>query len=161
VEVAEQTCTQGVGQVELFRVLLQELRAAHEQLLQAMAQMDAVTTGLGDRHQYIHARFAVSRASLARRMLWNRIFRTITPLVSQADAARLFELQSVDVALLHCSSLHVGRWTTHEVADCWLEYCQASRGIRSKMAVAIANEQRQLYPLLQRYVRQAPQRRCA
>jgi hypothetical protein len=146
----------------MFLSLLQDLRAAHEQLLEAMAQMDAAASGSEGRNNYAQARFHLSRASLARRMLWHRILRTIAPVVSAEDAAVLAELQTDDVALLHCSSQHVGRWTTERVEACWLEYCQASRAIRSKTAIAIGNEQRQLYPLLQRGARRwSPQRQCA
>jgi hypothetical protein len=149
--------TEGCEPLEAERLewQLHDLREAHVRLLAAMADLEGITrTALCD-HTYMHVRFRLSAASLARRRLWQEIFRTLEPMVDEADAVVLSELREGDLQMLRLSATHVGTWTGAAVEARWSEYSEASREIRSRMARAISKEQRLLYPLLVKYARAA------
>lgn len=131
-------------------MFLGDLQRAHKALLQSMSELDELTWGpLPTKARIIDARWSISRASLARRMLWSRIHAYLLDRVSREDAAVLRELQESDIALLRCSSEHVAKWTVDTVAEHWSAYCEASRAIRLKMKTAIEAEKCLLYPLLE------------
>lgn len=100
------------------------------------------------KERIIEARWNISRASLARRTLWNRIHAYLLVRATGAAAVDLRKLQEGDMLLLRSSTAHVSRWTIFAVMREWAAYCEASRAIRWKMKAAIAAEQRVLYPLL-------------
>lgn len=129
---------------------LRELKVAHTKLRSAMADLDVLTRGpIPEKEQVIDARWAISRASLARRTLWNQIYRHLSVRVSGEDARELQRLFENDMALLRCSSEHIGKWTITAVMNDWAGYCEASRAIRWKMQSAIGGEQRVLYPMIE------------
>lgn len=131
------------------RLLLTELREAHDRLLSAMASLDEITRGpLPSKEGIIDARWNISRASLARRTLWNRIHAYLLVRSTGAAAEDLRWLQEGDMLLLRSSTAHVSRWTVQSVMQEWPAYCEASRQIRAKMKAAISAEQRVIYPLL-------------
>ena len=133
----------------LLRSLLADYQFAHASLIQAMAELDALTRGsLPSRDRVIDARWSISRASLTRRTLWSR---TLTRLSSQASnelEGDLRRLQEIDMALLRASSEHVCKWPIEAVINDWSAYCAASRDIRRKMKAAIDEEKQVLYPAL-------------
>lgn len=130
--------------------LLAELRDAHELLLESMSALDKLTRGpLPSKAEVIDARWRISRRSLRRRGLWNRIFQHLSEQVSPIDLADLRRLREADMVLLSASSEHVSRWTIDAVMQEWPEYCGASRAIRWKMQAAVGAEKRLLYPMLQ------------
>lgn len=131
------------------RLLLTELREAHDRLLAAMAELDELTRGpVPAKARIIDARWNISRASLARRTLWNRIHAYLLVRATGAAAVDLHKLKEDDRALLRASTAHVSRWTVDSVMKEWAAYCEASAQIRWKMKAAIAAEQRVVYPLL-------------
>lgn len=139
---------------DLLAALNAELHDAHEALLIALAEMEAVTRDpAADRLRFSGARWRVSNASLARRTLWQRIRQKLAQCALGADARIVEELQQADAALLRASGEHVHTWTAAAVEARWGAYCLASREIRSKMKAAMVAEQRLLYPLLERYAR--------
>lgn len=134
---------------QLSASVLADLQEAHDVLLREMAALDQLTRGpLPSPHRIIHARWNISRASLTRRTLWNRIHAHLSLGASEETAAVLRQLRDSDMALLGASSAHEGTWTIEVVCRDWSIYCQASKAIRWKMAVAIGAEKRLLYPLL-------------
>ena len=145
------TDTTGAADAAKLQRQLSALRQAHERLLAAMADLDGLTkNGVVD-ESYIHIRFRLSAASLARRRLWQHIFRGLKPLVSGSDTDTLADLNTADLQLLRRSAEHVCTWSSQTVERRWREYAQASKLLRRDMAEAIGDEKRLLYPLLAKY----------
>lgn len=131
------------------KLLLVELQNAHQNLLIAIKDLDAVTRELLPiRDRIIDCRWKISRASLARRTLWNRIYEYLSDGRSELGNAELRRLQEGDRALLRSSSEHVSEWKIDVVIKDWPRYCAASNAIRWKMKAAIGMETRILYPML-------------
>lgn len=115
-----------------------------------MRELDKLTLGpLPPKEQIIDARWTISRASLARRSLWGRIYTHLSGRVSKEDEPDLRRLKDGDMALLRSSSEHVAKWYIEAIYRDWPSYCEASRAIRWKMKAAIGSEQRLLYPMLE------------
>lgn len=129
--------------------LLTQLEGAHYALLKAMSDLDKLTRGpLPAKAAVIDARWNISRASLARRTLWNRIHAHFFDCACQELAFDLRQLQEGDRDLLRASTEHVGKWRIETVMRDWSTYCEASRAIRWKMKAAIGAEKRVLYAAL-------------
>ena len=94
-------------------------------------------------------RWSLSKASLARRMLWGKILTALSPGLSTDQTVALRRLQEWDINLLRASTHHVSKWTTEAVLANWSGYCAASRSIRRKMAANVDAEKVILYPILQ------------
>ena len=131
-------------------LLLNDLRAAHQTLLAAMAVVENLTAqGQAERRSYTNARWRISQCSLARRTLWMQIFRHLLPRVNTKAASDLAMLQSADEELQRDSSSHVATWHLARIETDWESYCEASRAVRSRMSVCIEAEKRILYPILE------------
>lgn len=129
--------------------LLMQLERAHDALLKAMSDLDKLTRGpLPAKAAVIDARWNISRASLARRTLWNRIHAHLFARACQELAFDLDQLQEGDRVLLRASTEHVGKWRIETVMQDWPTYCEASKAIRWKMKAAIGAEKRVLYQAL-------------
>lgn len=140
--------------------LLAELRQAHESVFRAMEELDRLTHGEVPSREFLSdARWKLSKASMARRILWGRILAHLAPLVDRDAQTNLRRLQQLDFDMLRASSAHVGTWTIEAASVRWRGYCEASRDIRRKMAAGIAQEKRVLYPIMQA-LRVDEQRTC-
>lgn len=129
--------------------LLEDLRAAHENLTCAIGELAHLTKGpVPAKETLDKVRWKLSRASLSRRMLWTRIHCDLAPGSSEEMKLKLRQLQEADMRLLRHSTEHVATWTTDRIVNDWPGYCLASQHMRSKMKEAIAAERRTLYPLL-------------
>jgi hypothetical protein len=129
--------------------LLAELRQAHELLLDAMGEVDNLTRGqVPAKAALTRVRWNLSKASLARRMLWGKILTSLLPALSPERTAALRRLQEGDISLLRASTHHVSKWTTEAALANWAGYCAASRSIRRKMAAGMDAERRILCPML-------------
>lgn len=130
--------------------LLVELRNAHQNLLAAMDAMNGVTReSQPDRARYANARWRISQASLARRTLWNKIYRHLLPRVSSQEAVDLEHLRTADHEMLRHSANHIATWIKARIEADWEGYCEASRAIRWRMKSCLREEQRILYSLLE------------
>ena len=129
--------------------LLTELQAAHTTLLQAMSDLDVLSKGpLPTKERIIHARWNISRASLARRTVWSEVYVFLSIRPPKDTLSDLRQLHASDTALLRSSSNHVFSWKIEAVMHDWPGYCAASEAIRWKMKAAIGAEMRLLYPIL-------------
>jgi hypothetical protein len=129
--------------------LLDELKAAHANLLRAIEEIDQLTRGpVPSRELLDSIRWRLSKASLSRRLLWGKILCVLSPIVGESIRAELRHLQETDIQLLRDSTQHVAKWTTENIIDDWPAYCRASERMRSKMGDAVAEEKRTLYPIL-------------
>lgn len=150
------------AQANVFATLLDELQDAHDALVRALEEIEAVTREpAANRERFSSARWRLSNASLARRVLWQRIRRSMADCALGADARTLAELHETDRALLRDSAEHVRTWTAAAIEARWDGYCAASRDIRWKMQAAISAERRLLYPLLERFSRSANRLKAA
>ena len=130
--------------------MLAELQQAHGVLLGAMDAVDILTRGLvPDKDTLTAKRWNLSKASLARRMLWGKILTGLSPGLSANRTDALRRLQDWDINLLRASTHHVAKWTTEAVLANWSGYCAASRSIRRKMAANLDAEKMILCPILE------------
>ena len=135
-------------------VLLAELQGTHRDLLEQMANMEAITSERDyDVARLATGRWKISQASLARRTLANRICEYLLRRCEPAEARALKDLQATDRALLRVSAEHVGHWRAAQIAEDWRGYCCASRAVRSRMHAHVAVEQKVLYGILERAIR--------
>lgn len=123
-----------------------------------MAELDELTRGdVPPRSLVIDARWNISRASLARRLLWSTIYAQLSNRASNEDSINLRLLREGDMALLRASAEHVSKWQIDPVMENWPAYCVASKAIRWKMKAAIGAEKRILYPMLEVATRRTAQ----
>jgi hypothetical protein len=131
---------------------LNELKQAHADLLGSIDELARLTQGpVPDKQQLIEVRWAVSAASLARRLLWGRILAILSRRTPPSVARDLQALQEIDIKLIRASVNHVGRWTADAVIQDWPGYCRASEHMREMMIEAVAAEKRLLYPILEAF----------
>lgn len=129
------------------------LREAHAALIGAIEELAQLTSGpLPGREVLVDVRWAVSQASLARRLLWGQIHALLARRVEARFGRDLRRLQEADVELIRASAKHVGRWTIDAIVEDWEGYCQASELMRSQMLDAVAGEMRLLCPILESLV---------
>ena len=132
--------------------LLAELQAAHHELLACVLLMERITAAAApDPVQLTSARFKISQASLARRMVWRRIQDFLLCKVRGGDRATLRDLTQRDLEQFQRSTLHVAKWPRAAVIADWPGYQAASRLIRGRILITVRAEQEFLYPLLYRY----------
>ena len=130
--------------------MLSDLRAAHNQLLICVSEMEHVTSELEPNPlRYTGARLRISQASLARRGLVHRIIKHLSRVVSSADAHALQALEATDAQNARQSTTHVSRWTVDAIQADWAGYQKGSLEIRTRIKEGIKAEQQVLYPLLQ------------
>lgn len=131
------------------RPFLEQLENAHRELIGAMENLGRLTRDdEPDIEQLSEARWKISSASLARRMLWGRILSWLLPRVQPEQSAQLQRLQHADGELLSASTKHVARWTSPTILADWPGYRSASRDMRWKMIAAIEMEKKILRPML-------------
>lgn len=134
--------------------LLAELQKAHRELLEQIANMEAVTGEPSyDCEKLANARWKISQASLARRTLAARICDYLMPRCDASQIAAIRSLQEADRNLLRTSAAHVGLWRTNLTEQDWRGYCRASRDVRRRMRAHIMLEQRILYGILEHATR--------
>lgn len=129
--------------------LLGELKQAHSRLLRAIGELDRIGGGPPPSEEVlVDARLAVSRASLARRLLWGRILARLAPIVRGRSEADLRLIQEADIRLLKASVNHIAAWKPGEAIANWRVYAAAEAGLLEKMVGVVALEKGLLYPLL-------------
>jgi hypothetical protein len=129
---------------------LNSLKTAHSNLVSAIEALAKLTRGpLPKKDLLIEVRWAVSEASLVRRLLWGRIHAYLSQHGVEGVEDDLRHLQEVDSRLIRSSAEHVGRWSADAVMSDWPGYCQASERMRSKLIEAADEEKRLLYPILE------------
>jgi hypothetical protein len=129
--------------------LLSELKQLHSRLLAAIEALDRLNCGPPPpEEELVHARLAVSRPSLARRLLWGRILAALAPLVRGGQEADLRLIQKADIRLLRASVNHIAVWKPADAIANWRLYAAAESGILQKIVGVVALEQRLLYPML-------------
>ena len=129
--------------------LLEELQAAHTDLLAAIIEMEKVTRlPTAEMASFTRARWQISRASLVRRALWGTIYNALSGVLAERDRKNLGRLDIDDRTLLRASAAHISQWTTAAAVERWEEYCAASQQIRWRMKAGIGAERRIVYPLL-------------
>jgi len=133
------------------RILLVQLKGAHEELGWAIEHVDQLTSGPQPKDDAIaNARWRISQASLRRRVLAVQINDFLSPRLYGQDVASLAALRHSDQQLMRHSGLHVRTWTIHSIRDAWDDYCAASRETRTLMQTHLLFERQLLCPLLER-----------
>jgi hypothetical protein len=135
--------------------LLSQLQAAQHEVMASIALMESITSRASpDPVALTTGRFKISRASFARRQIWNRIREHLKDRVRPTDSDILGELTALDLDQARVSSAHVARWPAQAVLKDWRGYQKAqkaSRAVREHMTRIIDAEKKMLLPLLYRY----------
>lgn len=130
--------------------LLGELKLAHSSLLFAIAELDRISSGPPPPEEELsNARLAVSRASLARRLLWGRILARLAPVVRGRGEADLRLIQDSDIRLLKATVSHIAAWKPADAIASWRTYAAREFEVLQKHIGIIALEKSLLYPLLE------------
>ncbi len=130
---------------------LAQMHNAHDQLLQAMSDMAAVTESpMPERGRYTQARWRLSKASTALRALWDELYPKIYRHSQGQEASALAAIDASNMELRGLSSAHIRRWSTEAIDADWPAYCEASRNIRWKMMAIVRHQRRHVIPTLHR-----------
>lgn len=133
--------------------LLVRLKAAHEQLVREMENMERLTIGPPpEARELSAARWRIGQASLHRRSVSVRVLDFLADRVESGEAARIRLLRSDNQLAMSKSAEHVYAWTNETVARDWSGYCSASRAIRMDMKSNLLLEKQLLYPILESLV---------
>ncbi|HEX8302225.1 hypothetical protein [Sphingomonas sp.] len=128
-----------------------DLRALHDEMSTALAELDRLTASDSPDHIAIPAaRLRLSRASGRRRRLVDAMTTRLLGSVSPADSDRLRALREINAAQLHASTSHIGKWGMRHALEDWAGYCEASKRMRQSLRDLMAEDRRTLYPLLDR-----------
>ena len=132
-----------------IELLLAEMSEAHDALAAALAAHEQLTReATSDQNRYTESRWRLSKASLLRRALLNRIHEQLMPLLDLADAAQLDGLLAADRQIVQVSSAHIQRWCSAAIDRDWNGYRAAAADICRRMRAEVETEKRRLYPLL-------------
>lgn len=131
--------------------MLSELKRAHEALLACIAELEGLTRDeTPDRQKLASVRWKLSRASSERRKLVDAACDWLVRSTNTIDRSRVVALRGESADTVAASSRHVGRWTMDQILADWDGYREASATMRRSMRARILQEQRALYPLLDR-----------
>lgn len=130
--------------------MLSELKALHEELRAAIAELEAQTTrSEPDQAGLPLARLKVVKVSGRRKAL---IDCTIAPSlrdISSEDARRMQDLRRAASDLAVETSQHIARWTMPSILADWEGYRVSAAEFRQLMLKRISEESAVLYPLLE------------
>lgn len=132
--------------------MLLELKRAHDVLLSCLDELERLTLDpLPDRAKLANIRWKLSKASAERRKLVDAAcdFLAING-ANSIDRSRVAALREDIAESVAASSTHVRRWPVDQVLADWDGYRAASAALRKAMRARILQEQRALYPLLDR-----------
>jgi hypothetical protein len=136
--------------------LLAELKQLHAKLLAAIQALERLSRGPPPREEdLVNARLAVSRPSLARRLLWGRILAALAPAVRGREESDIRLLQEADIRLLRASVSHVALWKPADAIANWRLYAAAESDILQRIVGVVALEQHLLYPMLEELERKS------
>lgn len=131
--------------------MLSELKRAHETLLACIDELEGLTKDdTPDAQKLASVRWKLSRASVQRRRLVEAACDHLMANSGVIESSRIAALREDSADTVAASSRHVGRWTMAQVLADWDGYREASAAMRKSMRTRIAQEQRALYPLLER-----------
>ncbi len=131
--------------------MLTELKRAHETLLACIDTLEALTKDdTPDAQKLARMRWKLSRSSVQRRRLVEAACDWLLANVTVIESSRIAALREKSADIVASSSRHVGRWTMAQILADWNGYREASAAMRKSMRTRIAQEQRALYPLLER-----------
>ena len=132
--------------------ILADLQNAHARILTCMREMTKATAKPGpDKIAYTTARFRLSEASFARRLVLQSAFDFLFSRASLSDRQVISRLRVADLELAQQTSLHVNRWTPEKVLLDWGSYCRASNDLRHAILKQVELERTMLYPLLHKH----------
>lgn len=131
--------------------MLRELKCAHETLLACIAELEQLTRDdVPDGETLARVRWKLSRASVQRRRLVDEACDLLMTNATLIESSRIAALREDNSETVAASSRHVGRWSMEQVLADWKGYREASAAMRRIMRARILQEQRALYPLLER-----------
>jgi len=131
--------------------VLLELKRAHDTLLSCLDELERLTLDAApDRARLANIRWKLSKASAERRRLVDAACDLLMISALSVDRTRVAALRENDAESVAASSSHVRQWSVDQVLADWDGYRAASAALRRAMRARILQEQRTLYPLLDR-----------
>jgi hypothetical protein len=128
---------------------MSDLRALHEQLLEMLDELEALTAQpVPDEAALASLRYRLTRTSGARRRLIESLTVDLQLVVPKEEVAAVRALREANIAAMTSSSDHIGAWSLRQIAKDWAGYCQASQRMRRAMREQIEREGATLYPYL-------------
>jgi hypothetical protein len=131
--------------------VLFELKRAHAALLSCLDELERLTRDpVPDRAKLADTRWRLSKASAERRRLVDAACDLLMISALSSDRAEVRTLREHGTELVAASSSHIRRWPIDQVLGDWDGYRIASAALRKSMRARMLQEQRTLYPLLDR-----------
>ena len=132
--------------------MLLELKRAHDALLSCLDELERLSLDdRPDRAKLANIRWKLSKASAERRKRVDAACDYLSMHSANAiDRDRVASLRADIADGVAASSSHIRRWTIDQVLADWGGYRAASAALRKTMRARILQEQRALYPLLDR-----------
>jgi hypothetical protein len=132
--------------------VLLELKRTHGALLSCLDELERATLDAApDRASLANIRWKLSKASAERRKQVDAACDYLSlNSANSIDRSRVVALRADNAEGVAASSSHVRRWSMEQVLADWDGYREASAALRKAMRARILQEQRALYPLLER-----------
>ncbi|HSX54224.1 MAG TPA: hypothetical protein VLG14_02910 [Sphingomonas sp.] len=132
--------------------MLLELKRAHDALLSCLDELERLTLNdTPDRATLANIRWKLSKASAERRKQVDAACDYLSMnSATSIDRDRVASLRENIAESVAASSSHVRRWSMDQVLADWDGYRASSATLRKAMRARILQEQRALYPLLDR-----------
>lgn len=131
--------------------MLFELKRAHAALLSCLDELERLTLDpVPDRAKLADTRWRLSKASAERRRLVDAACDLLMISALSNDRAGVRALREHGAEHVAASSSHVRRWSIDQALADWDGYRAASTMMRKAMRARMLQEQRTLYPLLDR-----------
>jgi hypothetical protein len=131
--------------------VLLELKRAHDALLSCLNELERLTRDeMPDRPKLADTRWRLSKASAERRKLVDAACDLLMISALSNERVGVRALREHNAEHVAASSSHVRRWPIDQALADWEGYRAASAALRNAMRTRILQEQRTLYPLLDR-----------
>jgi len=131
--------------------VLWELKRAHDALLSCLNELERLTRdATPDRAKLADTRWRLSKASAERRKLVDAACDLLMISALSSERASVRALREHNAEHVAASSSHIRSWPIDQALADWDGYRAASAVVQTMMRGRILQEQRTLYPLLDR-----------
>ena len=139
------------SQISVAKELQREINDAHQQLQRCLEEMGTVLAQpVLNASALTSVRLKLAGIRLTRGPLIMRIAQVLAGNVTESEAAMLEQLRSSHQHLLQTATSHTRKWTLAAIEGDWVQYRHETRELLRKWIAKSVQEQRLVYPLLQR-----------
>ena len=139
------------SQISVAKEMQREINDAHQLLQSCLEEMGTVLAQpVFNASALTSVRLRLAGIRLTRGPLIMRIAQLLAGNVTESEAAMLEQLRSSHQHLLQTATSHTRKWTLAAIEGDWIQYGHETRELMRKWIAKSVQEQRLVYPLLQR-----------